>query len=224
MKIVKILIALTLILFVFSNSVSASKLETLTPIENNKGNSDKVERGSIVKDGVKYNFVIPVGKTQEEQEIFYDISMDTALKLEQSSVQEDGLISLLVPVDPDPSGVILRTSNNTFWVNTYLTAKNTFLSVVDGLVTAVGFSYANTAVQKAAVTTIASMGATSVSETSGVDYTTTKLMKFYHSGLNRYVLQEYISSYSDANKTQLTGVDLGPMLLETNGIIRDIKW
>ena len=236
-KTVKTVLALSLLLSMSSQTALASSTDSTNPtqvqhdleLKKEKKSDSKSEKiGSSVKNGVEFNYAVPEERTTKEAEDFYQTSIEAIQELENitpGNQQNGEIISPMVVVDNGfYNARILRTSNNNFQINSATAVKDVLHTGLSALIAYSGFKWVTTAAKSAGLNALALSTAKAVGYTGGPDYTSSKLVTFYHSGYKDYVLQEYINIYTDSSRTKVKSVKLGPVLLETNGVIRDVKW
>lgn len=237
MKTVKTVIALSLLLSVSSQTALASSPESnntnssenysVTTKQENK-NLNIEQSGSSIRDGVEFNYSLSEAHTAEDAEKFYETSIAAIQELEKREAANQSSEEIFTPFVVVDNGFynarVLRTSNNTFKVNSVTAVKDVLHTGLAALISFTGYKWVTTAAKSAGLNTLALSTAKAVGYTGGPDYTSSKLVTFYHSGYKDYVLQEYINIYTDSSRSKVKSVKLGPVLLETNGVIRDVKW
>lgn len=230
-KLLKTALATSLLLSVSTPALASSAepivQKNLEVVQAKKESKElKLNHRSAVKNGLKIGFFKPEGNTDKEALEFYQTSIEAIMEIE--GLGESNENDVYFPtVAEEPSyynGTVLRTSTNSFFVNVYGTIKDSLYTSLDALITSVGYKYADSNKKAAALVFLAEMGASTISATPDPEYTRTKLVRFYHSGYRKYVLQEYINVYTDSARTKLKKVELGPVLIEGDGYIRDVKW
>lgn len=236
-KTVKTVMALSLLLSISSQTALASSTDSINPTQvqydldfknQKKSDSKNEEIGSSIKSGVEFNYQVSEEHTAEEAENFYQTSMEVIQELENltpESQKDDEIFSPMIVVDNGfYNARVLRTSNNYFKVNSVTAVKDVLHTGLSVLIAYSGFKWVTTATKSAGLNALSLSTAKAVGYTGGPDYTSSKLVTFYHSGYKDYVLQEYINIYTDSSRTKVKSVKLGPVLLESNGLIRDVKW